>query len=56
VKVLEVFRGSYVRDDEITVVQSGGDRDRGVHIERLSAHGFPLLETGKEYVLFLGEG
>ncbi|CAN5741693.1 hypothetical protein BH18ACI5_BH18ACI5_15250 [soil metagenome] len=56
VKVLEVFRGPSghdLSDQEITVVQSGGDRDRGGHIERLSAHGFPQLATGKEYVLFL---
>jgi hypothetical protein len=56
VKVLDVFRapaGSDLGGHEITVVQSGGERDRGTHIERLSTHGFPLLEIGKEYVLLL---
>jgi len=56
VKVLEVFRapaGIDLEDREITVMQSGGDRDRGNHIERLTTARFPLLEKGQEYVLFL---
>ncbi len=39
--------------DEITVVQTGGERDRGTHVERLNVNRFPLLQPGKEYVLFL---
>lgn len=56
VKVLEVFRapaGTDLEGQEITVIQTGGDRDRGNHIERLTTSRFPLLQNGKEYVLFL---
>jgi hypothetical protein len=56
VEVLEVFlapAGVDVEAREITVIQTGGDRDRGDHIERLTTASFPLLENGKEYVLFL---
>lgn len=55
VRVLEVLRAPAGVEpiNEITVVQTGGDRDRGQHVERLTTHRFPLLHPGKEYVFFL---
>lgn len=56
VKVLEVFRAPTsldLTDAEITVVQRGGDRDRGSYVGRTIVPGFPLLGSGNEYVLFL---
>jgi hypothetical protein len=55
VEVLEIFRApvGLSLPREVTVIQSGGDRDRGSHIERLEVGGFPQLHSGSEYVMFL---
>ena len=56
VAVLDVLHasGNYgVTPDEITVILTGGDRDRGAYIARTLNEGFPLLELDHEYVLFL---
>ena len=57
VQVLEILHaaGNHVVDPnrQLQFIVSGGDRDRGAYIERVVPDGFPLLEQGHEYLLFL---
>lgn len=58
VKVLDVFRAPQGTDGEageLIFLQSGGERDRPDHIQRVVREGFPLLQPGREYVLFLAK-
>lgn len=56
VEVLEIVRDSPlhpVTTDEIEVVRTGGERDRGHYIEKSYQVGFPQFDNGRQYLLFL---
>ena len=52
-EILHAFGGHSVDPNRLQVLLIGGDRDRGAYVERVIHSGFPLLETGHEYLLFL---
>jgi hypothetical protein len=56
--VFEVYKpSSQVKSagSTIRVRRTGGDRDRGQHIERTVEDGFPPFQVGEQYTLFLRE-
>jgi hypothetical protein len=56
IQVLEVFKADArvtQPGQRITVRQTGGDLDKGTHIERLVPDGIPIYTQGARYILFL---
>ena len=56
IQVLEVFKADArvtQPGQRITVRQTGGDLDKGTHIERLVPEGTPIYTQGARYILFL---
>jgi hypothetical protein len=52
-EVLHTKDSKIIDASTIDIVRSGGDRDRGSHIQRSQQAGFPPFETGTDYLLFL---
>jgi hypothetical protein len=52
-ELLYIKSGLTPPGDELTFVRNGGDIDLGTHVKRVIEDGFPPVEPGHQYVLFL---
>ena len=56
IRAIEVFKADArirTSGDRFLIRKSGGDVDRGTHIERIELDDFPIYRIGERYVLFL---